>query len=451
MYRVVTHNVCGPFQYPLAERHIMESQKPTSLFANRDFRLLFMGSTISILGDQFTLLALPWLVLKLTGDPQQLGLVLAVMALPAAVFMLIGGAVVDRMSPRKVLLNSRACNALLIFILAGLVLSNSVQMWEVYVLALGIGLSTAFSYPAGTAILPQLIEQDQLQKANATFMGVRQFAMLAGPAIAGFVITLGSSGAATAQNLADARGMGLAFSIDAVSFLFSLASLMMVRVHSDYHPQKHEGGVLGDVAKGVAFVWSDVQLRAFILYMGAVSVFVAGPLLVGLPVLANTRMDMGAESLGLLRTANGAGIMLGSVLSVVAMRALRGRVGLAVLCVDTVAGLGVAALTAVHSTGIGAALMLVVGLLAGMVQIALFSWMQRRVPQAYMGRTMSLMLFTFMGLGPLSAAIAGVLLKSIGLNGLFAGAGFTLTALALVCLTRPTLRSIVTPMAAAKT
>jgi MFS family permease len=420
----------------------------TSLFANRDFRLLFMGSSISILGDQFTLLALPWLVLKLTGDPQQLGFVLALMALPMAVFLLVGGAVVDRMSPRKVLLNSRGVNAILIAILATLVLAGAIQMWEVYLLALGIGLSTAFSYPAGAAILPQLLEPDQLAKANATLMGVRQFAMLAGPVIAGFVIALGSGG--SAQNLADARGMGLAFSIDAVSFLFSLASLTLVRVHSDFHPPKIEGGVLGDVAKGVSFVWSDLQLRAFILYMGAVSVFVAGPLLVGLPVLANTRMDLGARSLGLLRTANGAGIMAGSLLSGLALRRIGGRVGLAVLCVDMVAGLGIAAMSLVHSTLVGSVLMAAVGTLAGMVQIALFSWVQRRVPQAYMGRTMSLLLFTFMGLSPVAASAAGVLLKYVGLGQLFVGAGLTLTAVALLCITRPTLRGITSQAAPAK-
>ena len=428
----------------------MENQKPASLFANRDFRLLFIGSSISAFGDQFTLLALPWLVLKLTGDPQQLGFVTAVTALPLAVFMLIGGAVVDRMSPRKVLLNSRACNAALIFILAGLVLTNSVQMWEIYLLAAGIGLSTAFSYPAGSSLLPQLIEPDQLQKANAAFMGMRQFAMMAGPTAAGFVIALGSRGSVAAQNLADARGMGLAFSIDAVSFLASLASLVMVRVHTDYHPPKREGGVLGDVAKGISFAWSDMQLRAFILYMGAVSVFVAGPLMVGLPVLADTRMDMGAESLGFLRTANGLGILFGSALSVVVLRAIGGRVGLAVLCVDTIAGLGVATLNIIHSTWTGAALLFCVGSLAGMVQIALFSWMQRRVPQAYMGRVMSLMLFTFMGLGPLSAAGAGILLKTIGLSNLFIACGLTLTTAALLCLTRPTLRGIVSSPAPAK-
>jgi len=424
-----------------------KAAKP-SLFANRDFRLLFIGSSISVLGDQFTLLALPWLVLKLTGDPQQLGFVLALMALPLAVFLLVGGAVVDRMSPRKVLLNSRSVNASLIAILAVLVLADAIQMWEVYALALAIGLSTAFSYPASTAILPQLLQPEQLPKANATLMGVRQFAMLAGPAIAGFVIALGSG--RSGQNLADAGGMGLAFSIDAVSFLFSVASLTMVRVHTDYHPPKKEGGLLSDVAKGISFVWSDVQLRAFILYMGAVSVFVAGPLLVGLPVLANTRMDLGARSLGLLRSANGAGIMVGSVISGFALRRIGGRVGLAVLCVDSVVGLGIAALTWVHSTAVGSALMALVGMLAGMVQIALFSWVQRRVPQAYMGRTMSLLMFTFLGLSPVAASAAGVMLKYVGLGPLFVSAGFTLSAVALLCLTRPTLRAITIQAAPAR-
>jgi hypothetical protein len=426
----------------------MENTAKTSLFANRDFRLLFMGSSISSLGDQFTLLALPWLVLKLTGDPQQLGFVLALMALPLAVFILVGGAVVDRMSPRKVLLNSRAVNALLVAILATLVVTGAIQMWEVYILALGIGLSTAFSYPAGGAILPQLLKPEQLAKANATFMGVRQFAMLAGPVVAGFVIALGSG--SSAQNLADARGMGLAFSIDAVSFLFSLVSLILVRVHSDYHPPKKEGRVLRDVIKGISFVWSDVELRVFILYLGAVSVFVAGPLLVGLPVLANTRMDRGAESLGLLRTANGAGMMAGSVLSGFALRRIGGRVGLAILCVDIVAGLGIAAMSMVHSTLVGLAIMGTVGTLAGMVQIGLFSWVQRRVPQAYMGRTMSLLMFASMGLSPVAASAAGVLLKYVGLGQLFVGAGFTLTTVALLCMTRPTLRGITSQAAPAK-
>ena len=96
---------------------------------------MFTGSTISAIGDQFTLVALPWLVLQITGDPAQLGLVLAVMALPRAVFMLVGGAMVDRMSARCVLLNARAVNAVLIGLLAGLVLVGAIRMWMRYALA----------------------------------------------------------------------------------------------------------------------------------------------------------------------------------------------------------------------------------------------------------------------------------------------------------------------------
>ncbi|MDE2461150.1 MAG: MFS transporter, partial [Gammaproteobacteria bacterium] len=115
------------------------AQPRASLFRNRNFTLLFGGSSISALGDQFTLVALPWLVLKLTDNPAALGIVLAVMAFPRAAFMLIGGAVVDRRSPRRVLLEARAVNAACIVILAVLVLAGSIHMWMIYLLALGIG------------------------------------------------------------------------------------------------------------------------------------------------------------------------------------------------------------------------------------------------------------------------------------------------------------------------
>ncbi|MGH8281324.1 MAG: MFS transporter [Gammaproteobacteria bacterium] len=417
-----------------------QGQKPTSVFSNRNFNLLFGGSSISALGDQFTLVALPWLVLKLTGDPAALGIVLAVMALPRAAFMLIGGAVVDRMSPRRVLLGARTVNAVCIAVLALLVLTGSIQMWMVYLLAVSIGLATAFAYPAGTAILPQLVEPQQLRNTNALMMGMRQLSLIIGPVLAGFVISLGAS--SHAHTLDDARGMGLAFSIDAVSFIFSLASLVMIRIHSDSHPVKITGGVLASVLAGIHGVWADLPLRAFVLYVACVSVFVGGPIQVGLPVLADTRLNLGAASLGILMTANGAGMFAGSFLSGLGTRLMRGRLGIMVLAFDGLSGLLLAGLTLVHTTVAGAALLVCVGLLTGIVQIALLTWIQQRVPQEMMGRTMSVLIFTFMGLGPLSAAAAGGLLKLIPLSALFAGAGLSLTVIALVCLNSRQLRGI---------
>jgi hypothetical protein len=419
----------------------MQPSSRDSLFANRNFTLLFGGSTISAIGDQFTLVALPWLVLKLTGDPAALGLVLAAMALPRAAFMLIGGAVVDRMSPRRVLLGARGINALLVSLLTVLVVIGAIQMWMIYALALGIGLSTAFAYPAGSAILPQLIQPQQLQPANALFMGMRQLSMIVGPAIAGLLISAGAQGD-HGKGVTGSSGLGLAFGIDAVSFLFSLGSLMLIRIHSDHHPNAPAGSILASVASGIRNIWADLPMRAFILYAAVVSVFVGGPIQVGLPVLADTRLDLGAASLGILMTANGGGMLLGSFLSGVATKLVRGRLGLMVLGIDSLAGLALATMALVHSTLAGAVLLAGVGLLAGIAQIAIVSWIQRRVAPEMMGRTMSVLMFTFMGLGPLSAAIAGSLLKVISLATLFTAAGLALTAIALSCVTSSSLRSI---------
>ncbi|MEW9571707.1 MFS transporter [Rhodanobacter sp. Si-c] len=422
----------------------MPSSPTASPLAQRDFRLLFGGSGISAIGDQFTLVALPWLVLKLTGSPAALGLVLATMALPRAAFMLIGGAVVDRLSPRRVLLAGRGVNALLVSLLAALVLGGAIHMGLVYALALGIGLATAFAYPAGSAILPQLVPPAQLRAANALFMAMRQLSMLVGPALAGLLISVGAHGGH--GNMADATGLGLAFGVDALSFLFSLASLALIRIHGDYHPRPRDGGVLANVNAGVRAVWADLPLRAFVLYAAVVSVFVGGPIQVGLPMLADTRLDLGAASLGILMTANGGGMLVGSMLSGFAAKLVRNRLGLMVLGIDSFAGLALAALAFDHSTLAGAALLAATGVLGGIVQVTIVSWIQHRVAPEMMGRTMSLLMFTFIGLGPLSAAVAGSLLKVVSLPALFAGAGLTLTAIALGCMSSPALRSIGTPL-----
>ena len=424
----------------------MSSATPqASPLAHRDFRLLFAGSAISALGDQFTLVALPWLVLKLTGSPAALGLVLAAMALPRAAFMLIGGAVVDRLSPRRVLLWARAINAVLIGMLTLLVFAGAIRMPVVYALALGIGLSTAFAYPAGSALLPSLLPPQLLPSANALMMGARQLSLFVGPGLAGLVIGAGAA-PATAHGVVDAGGLGMAFAVDTASFLVSLASLLLIRQRDDVHARVTEGHVLANVLGGLRAIWADLPLRAFMLYVAVVSVFVGGPLQVGLPVLADTRLDHGAASLGILMTANGGGMLVGGFLSGWVSRIARGQLGLMILCIDSLAGLALAALAFDHSTVMGAALLATTGVLAGIAQIAVVSWIQRRVPPAMMGRTMSVLMFAFMGLGPLSAALAGSLLKLVSLPAMFAAAGLALTAIALTCMSSPALRAIGTPL-----
>ena len=178
------------------------------------------------------------------------------------------------------------------------------------------------------------------------------------------------------------------------------------------------------------------------LYAAVVSIFVTGPTQVGLPVLADTRLDHGATSLGIVLAANGGGMLLGGLASGLVARLVRGQLGAMILCFDACVGLALVALAGVHSTVLAAVLLGLIGMFGGVVQITLVSWIQRRVAPDMLGRTMSVLMFTFLGLGPLAAAGAGVLLKLISLPGLFVACGLALTATALGCLSSPALRSI---------
>ncbi|EJE48453.1 hypothetical protein (DUF894), partial [Acidovorax sp. CF316] len=202
-----------------------------ALWRDANFRWLTSGSALTMLGDQFTLIALPWLVLQMTGDTLVLGTVLALMSVPRALFILIGGALVDRYSPKQVLMLTKYINLVLLALLSGLVLTGTLTLWMVYVLSLAIGLSTAFSIPAGTAMMPHVVPRAQLQAANGINLGLRQLTMFLGPLLAGLLIALfGDGNAGTgADARANATGIGMAFALDALSFGISAWTLAKVR------------------------------------------------------------------------------------------------------------------------------------------------------------------------------------------------------------------------------
>jgi MFS family permease len=421
-----------------------------------NFKWLLRGGVVSMLGDQLTIIALPWLVLKLTGDTLALGLVIALMSIPRAVFILIGGALVDRYSPKRVLMLSKYANAVLLALLTLLVLNThssltmtlseslslTIEMTPrltlmlIYVLAFCIGLAQAFGIPSGTSIMPQAIAPEHLQAANGMLMGLRQLSMLIGPLLAaGLLAFSGDSGGV----IADARGLALAFGFDCASFLLSAWTLSKVTglKAQAAAPQS----VLRSVGEGLRMVWNDVPLRLCFIYWGTVSLLIGGAMQVAIPVLAS---DLhGASTLGLLMGANGAGMLLGMAAAAAAGARLRfASFGTMILLVDAIAGFLVMPLGAVHAAWQAALLMLAIGLLSGFMQINVFTWIQRRVPPQMMGRAMSIFMFIFMGLAPLSAAVAGWVLTAIPLSQLFLGGGIILVVFAALAYLLTPIRSI---------
>src|SRR5262245_3866669 len=152
-------------------------QKPISPLSVRNFRLLWIGEGISLLGDTFYLIALPWLVLQLTGSALALGTILVLASIPCAVFTLVGGALVDRYSPRSVMIWSNVARFVLVALLSALVLNNATQMWMLYALAFAFGLADAFYFPAQIAIVPQVLSEDQLQAGNTFVQGTAQLSL----------------------------------------------------------------------------------------------------------------------------------------------------------------------------------------------------------------------------------------------------------------------------------
>ena len=153
--------------------------------ANRNFRLLWLGEGISLLGDQFYLVGLGWLTMQLTGSSLALGAVMMTAAFPRAILMLVGGAITDRFSPRSVMLVSNALRAVVTIILAALAFTNTLQLWQLYVLAASFGIVDAFFYPAYGSIIPLVVDKSNLEAGNGIMYGTMQLSQLIGPASAG--------------------------------------------------------------------------------------------------------------------------------------------------------------------------------------------------------------------------------------------------------------------------
>ncbi|WP_298210273.1 MFS transporter [Acidovorax sp.] len=436
-----------------------DTHSRAALFKDRNFRWMLTGSALSMLGDQFTLIALPWLVLQMTGDTLVLGTVLALVSVPRALFILIGGALVDRHSPKQVLMITKYVNLVLLATLAGLVFAGTLTLWMVYALSLGIGLATAFSIPAGTAMTPYVVARPQLQAANSSSLGLRQFSMFLGPLLAGLLIALFGAGgpgdpgdgAGSAPARANATGIALAFALDALSFAVSAWTLAKVQLRAaPQAPAAAPQPVLASVAQGLAHFWRDSELRTCFLYWSAIALFIMGPIHIAIPVLASSTPQLGAAAFGIIVGAHGAGMLLGMVVSGMVPRLRIGSLGLTILAFDVVIGMLFMPMGLITAVWQGAALMLAIGLLGGFMQVSVFTWIQQRVPPALLGRAMSLFMFIFMGLAPISAAVTGWVMKGITLVQLFAASGGTLVVLAALALVFTPIRRVTDAPAAAR-
>ena len=387
----------------------------------RDYRLLWLGQAISHLGDQFHLIALPWLVLTLTHDPFQLGLVLALAGVPRAAVMLFGGACADRHSPRLIMLVSDALRFVISATIATSLLTGAVQLWMVYALAVSFGVVSGFFMPAAEASLPRLLASEQLEAGNALMMGADQLASFVGPALAGTVIALFGTAHVGAGQASSLTGLGVAFAVDAASFAVSAVTLLLMRAlpalaaGAGDHP-------LAAIADGLRYALSRPVFRWMLGLLAAANLLLIGPLMVGIPVLAQTRFSQGAAAFGLLISAYGLGNLCGVVVAGSTPRPSSRLDSSLVLGLFAGFGVVIGALAFVTSVWTGVALLAVLGVANGYVAVVLMTLLQRITPAAMLGRLMSLVTLAMLGVTPISTALSGVIV-GLGPAVLFVGCG----------------------------
>ncbi len=388
---------------------------------SRPFALLWIGQTISALGDGAFTLALAWAVVVRTGSATALGSVLVARSVPMLIFLLIGGVAADRVPRRMVMLASDGGRAVAVLLIALLSWLGALQFWHLLVLSVVFGVADGFFMPAYQSIAPELVAVDTLPSANSLTGLSRQLSVLLGPLV----------GAA----LVATTGVQAAFAFDGLTFVASALCLLTMRLPpstrsvrpaEDGTPVRRGAhGMVGDVRDGLRYIRASSWLWVTIVLAAVFNMSASGAQAVVLPTLIRTVYHANVGLFGALATVGGIGA-ISTTVAVGQMRQLHHRGVLAY------AGLGLASSALIaYGLPLPRAWLPFMALGASVVSgagAALFGviWqtvLQELVPADKLGRVSSVDLLGSFALLPLGYALAGVLADHIGPAWVFIAAG----------------------------
>jgi MFS family permease len=385
-----------------------------NVLRRRDFRLLFLGQAVSVLGDRMVIVALAFAVIHLGGSASEVGLVLGAGWGPLVLTVLFGGVVADRTSRRAVMLSADVVRVASQGAMAALVITGDAEIWMLAVLAGVTGAATGFFNPASTGLLPEVVSEEELQPANALRSTALSGSEILGPALAGALVA--------------AAGAGWAIAVDAATFAISAVCLTML--HPPVREKREPTSFLNDLREGwVAFrsrrwVWTVVAYFALTnMLWGAWSAL--GP--------SVAERDLGGAAVwGTILAFSGVGALVGSLFAVRArprrpLLLVAGTEGLVTLPLGFLAAAAPAPVVALGAFLSG------IGLMLG--NSVWESTLQRHIPAESLSRVSAYDWFGSFAFYPVGLALWGVLAGAIGLHsalwlafGLFAVAAAALLA-----------------------
>lgn len=380
-----------------------------ALLGNRDFKIVAAGQVVSALGDAVTITAMPLLVLFLTGSGVLMGVVAALQIVPDLVLGMFVGALADRWDRRRMMMWADAGRALLTAAIPLAYWLDGPTMAVVLIVAIPTNTLRLFSDAGLGSALPSLVGRENLGLANSYLEATLSLPFIVGPALAGLLVA--------------SVGAPATLAVDALSFVFSAASMLAVRRELRAEREGKLPTLLADIKDGVAFVWNHRVLRATISYWSAVSITTAG-IVPTLGFYVTIDRDFGPALFGYIGSAWSIGYLVGSLTA----GRLRGpRMGLRMMVVGLVIG---AQLVTIAVTRFAAVYLVAAALIGGALAVMLITYATLRAsltPDVYLGRVGATSRTLSAGLQPIGLMAAGGIIE-------LADAGVALSAMGAVLI-----------------
>lgn len=402
----------------------------TRALEHRNYRLFFGGQSISLVGSWITRIATSWLVYRLTGSLLLLGIVGFCGQIPTLILAPIAGVLTDRWDRQRILLYTQVLSMLQSVALATLVFTGTMTVPYIIVLQLFQGVINAFDTPARQSFVIEMIEdRADLPNAIALNSSMVNASRIIGPSIGGVIIS--------------AVGEGWCFTLDAVSYIAVIVSLLAMNVVRRELPSRH-AGMLAELRVGFSYVARFVPVRTALILLALVSLL-GMPYTVLMPAIATDLLHGGPHTLGFLMTASGAGALAGA-LYLASRRSVRG-LGKAMVVSTTAFGVGLIAFSLSRSLWLS---LLVLPLVGGGMMITMAAAntiIQTIVVEELRGRVMAFYTMAFLGTAPIGSLLAGVVADRIGPARTILGGGLCCLAVAAWFAFRlPGIRTLVRPI-----
>jgi len=390
---------------------------------HRDFRLLWTGQTLTLLGTFVSNIAYPFQILQLGGSALELGTLVSLYAGSSLVFLLIGGAVADRVPRRTLIVVTELGGGVIVGIVAILGFAGALQIWHLYVTYALFGAASAFSVPALGAIIPELVPEEILVAGNAVQGLSRQGARIGGPIVGGLLV-------ATA-------GPPAAFAFDAVTFFLSASAVALTRARPLVAEVRRS--ILGEIREGLAFVFSVQWLWVTIFGWSLIVAAFIGAVTVGLPLLVTMVLGGGAVTFGIISAGVGVGEAIGA--TAIAQIRIR-RIGVAMYLFGALSGVSFFIYGLVPTVPGAFLASAINGLAFACFGILWVTALQVHVPRRLLGRVTSVDYFGGTLLAPIAPIGAAFLVQSQGPASLFIIAGAVTVVLTLAALLLPSIRDL---------